>query len=370
MASFSANVVSLVIEEHPNADALELARIGDYRAVVAKGKYQTGDLAVYIPEQAVVPDWIIEKLNLVGRLAGKQKNRVKAIKLRGVLSQGLVYPINNRNGYFWIELENDSVEPVQCGEDVTDLLGITKYEPPIPVHMAGEVFNAHGCTLSYDIENLKRYPDTFLEGEDVVITEKLHGTWCCFGYHPDIRESYVITSKGLSKQGLAFKINEANENNLYIRALDSTTPYENGTGGNVLDRVLADYGLDTPIYLLGEVFGKGVQDLNYGVINPTFRLFDVYIGDPGSGRYMNANELEAFAARYDVLHVPVFHTGPFSKEVVEQFTSGQTVLGADHIREGIVIKPAQERYNNDIGRVIAKSVSDDYLTRKGGTEYN
>ncbi len=95
MSSLSCDVVKLDIEPHPDADALDLARIGDYRAVVAKGMFKSGDMAVYIPEASVLPGPVIEKLGLVGRLAGSNKNRVKAIKLRGVLSQGLVYPIKN-----------------------------------------------------------------------------------------------------------------------------------------------------------------------------------------------------------------------------------------------------------------------------------
>ena len=91
MAYFEVNVVKIdQIEDHPNADALELAVIGGYRAIVKLGDFKAGDLVVYIPEQSIVPQWLLERMGLEGRLAGKDKNRVKAIKLRGVLSQGLV----------------------------------------------------------------------------------------------------------------------------------------------------------------------------------------------------------------------------------------------------------------------------------------
>ena len=93
MATFEAKVYRLEIEEHPNADAIELAKVGDYRSIVRKGDFKTGDLGVYIPEAAIVPDWLISELGLEGKLAGKDKNRVKAIKLRGILSQGLIYPV-------------------------------------------------------------------------------------------------------------------------------------------------------------------------------------------------------------------------------------------------------------------------------------
>lgn len=90
MSTLRVTAERLTILAHPNADALELAQVGLYRAVVAKGAYRTGDHAVYIPEQAVLPAELIEELGLTGRLAGSKADRVKAVRLRGELSQGIV----------------------------------------------------------------------------------------------------------------------------------------------------------------------------------------------------------------------------------------------------------------------------------------
>ena len=385
MAEFECKVYKLEILPHPNADVIELAKVGDYLSIVKKGDFQTGDLGVYIPEAAICPNWLIVELGLEGKLAGKDKNRVKAIKLRGILSQGLIYPMSYDTSY-----QSDSVVPVifndkgerweaNEGDVVNDFLGITKWEPPIPVHMAGEVWNAHGYTLKYDIENFKKYPSILQEGEPVVMTEKIHGTWCCFGYHPEHRESHIITSKGLSAQGLAFKVNEANANNLYIRALDSTARYPDGTGGNALDRMHAflscdinKWGLGVAFYILGEVYGKGVQDLTYGADKPRFRAFDIYIGPPGQGRYLDYAEFVNVCQYVGIERVPTLYNGPFSKEKMLEMTDGmESVSGnAKNIREGIVIKPIHERNDYELGRVILKSVSEKYLLRKDGTEYN
>ena len=387
MAEFEATVCELTIEEHPNADALELARVGNYRSVVRKGQYKTGDLGVYIPEQAVLPEWLIQELGLEGRLAGKEKNRVKAIKLRGVLSQGLIYPVLPENDLYNTRIKVlERYAGVDVGDDVTEELGITKYEPVIPASMSGLTTSAFGMTLKYDIENFKKYPDTFEEGEEVAITEKIHGTWCCFGYHPDF-ETHIVTSKGLSARGLVFKINEENESNLYLRALDGTAPGPAGTGGNVLDRAheyvnehfsFQDNSL--PFYILGEVFGKGVQDLHYGMEKPTFRMFDVYIGHPGEGRYLNYYEKRHFADTVNVAFVPVLYVGPYKQDTVDYLTDGdETVTEYErllpqvrkvHLREGVVITPTMEREDDELGRVIVKSVSEAYLLRKGGTEFN
>src|SRR2546423_7089769 len=90
MSTLRVTAEPLTIHVHPNADALELAQVGLYRAVVAKGAFRTGDVALYIPEQAVLPQELVSELGLTGKLAGSAANRVKAIRLRGELSQGIV----------------------------------------------------------------------------------------------------------------------------------------------------------------------------------------------------------------------------------------------------------------------------------------
>ena len=367
MSTFSVTVERLTIREHPNADKLELAEVGDYQAIVRKGQFKTGDLAAYIPEQAVMPSVLLKEMGLDGKLAGKLKNRVKAVRLRGILSQGLVYPAR---------------EEWQEGTDVTDILGITKWEPPIPAHLSGEVFAAgQERTLKYDIENFKRYPHLLEEGEQVVFTEKLHGTWCMIGLMPPkyahpTEGRLIVSSKGLSSRGLAMKIeSENNKTNLYVRVarhykMDNRISFAFG-------HQLKDEEDPKPVYVLGEVFGSGVQDLAYGSSASKdedigFRVFDIYVGRPGTGRYLDDAELDASCKRLGLTRVPVLYRGPFTKEVMNKFTDGfETISGKElHIREGIVIRPTTERRCDEIGRVQLKSVSGDYLTRKGGTEFN
>lgn len=197
MATFEVPIREIEIEDHPNADRLEIANIVgmQYQSLVPIGKYETGDLVAYIPEDSLVPEWIQERLGVKGKLAGSDKNRVKAVRLRGVYSQGLCFPVKwielGGNELPCLELEYGSkfilfsnredypnVEEVKeeiIGKDVQKTLGIEKYEPPIPVHMSGEVFNARGNTLRYDVENYKKYPDVIEEDEEVAITEKVHG---------------------------------------------------------------------------------------------------------------------------------------------------------------------------------------------------
>jgi len=368
MSTFAVTVERVTILPHPKADRLEIAQIGDYQSVVGKGSFKTGDLVAYIPEQAIVPQNLLKEMGLEGRLAGKNKNRVKATKLRKILSQGLCYPAR---------------EEWQRGADVAEVLGITKWEPPIPAHLSGEVFAAGSDrTLRYDIENQKKFPHVLEDGEPVVFTEKLHGTWMQAALmpkqmaHPD-EGRLIVSSKGLASRGLAMKYDaEANKTNLYVRVARHYT-MENRISF-AFGRVLKDELDPCPVFVLGEVYGNGVQDLTYGAktdkdVDIGFRIFDIYVGKPDQGRYLNDDELDGACERLSIPRVPVLYRGPFSRAVMQEYTDGyETITGHDvHIREGIVMRPQTERRNEEVGRVQLKSVSGDYLTRKGSslTEY-
>ena len=359
MSTFSCDVVQLEIEKHPDADSLELAKIGDYRAVVPKNMFHSGDLGVYIPEGAVLPDPVIEKLGLTGKLSGRNKNRVKAIKLRGVLSQGLVYPIKDDT----LDLPDGKTVPVKLGDDVSSELGIKKYVPEIPEGMNGVIFNFEiENALSFDVEDLKKYPDLFREGESVEITEKIHGSFCgLIIFPPDMALAFsnnlvsgriAVFSKEIGSKGLAFMNNDLNRKNVYLRAIRP-----------LADNLLKSFGnSEKPVYVIGEVFGKGVQDLTYGK-DLSFRWFDIAIKEHGQFVW---NQGSLVAKMTNIAEkTPVLYVGPFSKTLVENLTNGkESVSGSGvHMREGVVIRSLESRK-------MLKSVSEDYLLRKGGTEFN
>ena len=368
MSDFACRVHRLEVEEVPGgAQFIQLARVGDFRSIVKRDSFKTGDLGVYIPENAIVPDNLLEEMGLVGRLGGKLKNIVRPMKMRGMVSEGLIYPI--REG--WVE-----------GQDVTEELGVTKYEPPIPIHMQGQVWNAGSeRTLHYDIENFKAHPDVFKEGEEVVFTEKIHGTFLLAGaVCEDLKDEEeghsVVASKGLASRGLAFKLNEENKANLYVRAFRK-----------ILDQVFSDWteiqekffesqnGKIRAVFVLGEIFGKGVQSLDYGASAGSegtlgVRVFDIYIKSTEGNYYLDDEELDKFCSGLHLERVPVLYRGPFSKEKMLEYTSGKEVVSGRqlHIREGIVVKPVKERRNDVLGRVILKSVSEAYLNKATGDE--
>ena len=366
---FESTVYRIGVEEHPNADRLEMAVVEGYRCVVGKGDFQSGDLAAYIPEDSIVPDDIIKDLGLEGRLSGGAKNRVKAVRLRGELSQGLLYPLTgkrlreNKPWRNWFcALIGWGRREWREGDDVTDVLGLKKYESPIPVHMRGPGWRS-GSTVKFDIENIKKWTKIFEPGEQVVVTEKMHGTWCCLGLNVD--KGPIVSSKGNSARGISFKIGVDDDEkwaNVYINAWKEW--------GDKVEELSGRF--EASVYVLGEVFGKGVQDLQYGEQKPVFAAFDIYVGEPGEGRYLNPDEFSHVVK--DVFPtVPVIYQGPFDWHKVPEWTNGKTLwnpeFNSNHIREGCVVRPKKEEICR-IGRKILKSVSADYLLRKGGTEFN
>ena len=409
MATFEVKVTRVAkIEEHPNADRLTVVHIDGFRCIANKKddgswRYKDGDLVVYIPEGAVVPESVLRKLNMwndekgMGILSGKQGNRVKAIRLRGIVSQGLLYPVRGDNddaslGLNYLELEDDTVL-VNEGDDVAELMGIVKYEPPIPSHMAGEVACLHEYAFHYDVENWQKYPEILQENEEVIFTEKIHGTFMGIGWipgldHPDLPgakpktfdefDSFtkaefpeldgrvLLFSKGLGAKGLFFKDNENNAGNMYLQMFKKLNDEKKLL---VSLKSLSMMHDGEPVFVLGELYGDGVQDLKYGMSdgNKHFRLFDIYVGKPGSGEYQNYDLKVKMAKIMGIDTVVELYRGPWSKDVADQYCAGKDILSESHVREGVVVNTAVERRDDSLGRVQLKYINPDYLLRKGNT---
>lgn len=395
MSEFTCSVVRVEIEPHPNADKIEIAKVGLFQSIVQKGKFKTGDLAVYIPEQAVLPEWLLKKMGFwnetqqKGQLAGSAGNRVKAIKLRGVLSQGILldgtqgedeHDDTRMHILSVLNEETRTVYDFLTGQDASEFLGIVKYEPKLPAHFAGNMIKPQGkdldATISYDFDNIKRHPGMFQEGDLVQITEKIHGTFMMVGFLPERMQDerychgrIVVSSKGLAKRG--FILDHNDQNNIYVKTarayglLDPVDSYHT----QYLWELVRSY--DKPLFILGEVFGEGVQDLTYGSSGVQFRVFDMCLGTRGQEAWINPSLVQTLCEQADLQYVPVLYEGKFSWEILKELTDGpEQVTGTSQIREGVVVKTWIDQSYHGM-RKIAKSVSEAYLLRKSpnATEY-
>jgi RNA ligase (TIGR02306 family) len=382
MSDFAVKVVEIVdpVTHHPDADRLSLIKVNDYICISAKledgsHRYNVGDLVVYVPEGAVVPEYLLKpgfwsEEKGKGILAGSKGDRVKAMRLRGIFSQGILFPVqNDPAGNVLFNSSGDKCY-VQSGDDVAEFLGITKYEPPIPPALAGEVTNIHGKTARYDFESIQTVPDLFTVGEEVVVTEKLHGTNCQIGYIPGLNHPELfyggdiyVASKGLGAQGLVLKNNEKNAGNTYVRILRELL--NSGFGDKMKE--ISERNGNVPVRVFGEIYGAGLQKgFGYGKKVHSFASFDIQL----DREYVPYDTMIEIAQELGVPTVPLLYMGPYDLDTLVKFRDGRDIMSGTNLREGIVIKARDGGRHPHHGRKIGKWVSPDYLLKSTGEEFN
>jgi RNA ligase (TIGR02306 family) len=349
MSDFSCPVVRVAaVRPIPEADEIEHATVFGCEIIVPRHRYAVGDLAIYVPSDAVLPLDLAASLKGISKLFGSQRNRTRPFALRGALSEGIL------------------IGPLPCGtvgQDAGAALGITKYEPPVPKEWRGDCIYLPSLTVAYDIRSARRYHQIMREGEEVELTEKIHGTFCAIGYMPALANDNLlggdtlVYSKGLGMTGHALKAD--NDQNLYLRtAVDLM----------LRDRLRAAFN-NRPATIFGEIYGADIQDLGYGKSTPTFALFDIYLGLPGAGHWLDRDQLAHISGEIAPT-VPTLYRGPLEQNIVRELASTPTLAGRGlHLSEGVVIRPMRDRQDRRIGRAILKYVSPEYLTRTNGTEF-
>jgi len=313
--------IVIKMERLPDTEKLSRIRIGGYQCVVKTEDWEENELAVHLPPDSIAPDTQLFKF------LGEHK-RIKIRRFCGHLSEGLLVK---------------APEGVKEGDNCAELLGITHYEVEINYSSTGD--NIPGPALSspkYDVENFKGkskgiYHNSLIqEGEEVLIHEKLHGSNARYLFH-----------KGQMWCGSRSNWKKDIYNNLWW----------NGLRQNPWIESWAIHNEDVVIY--SEIFGQ-VQDLKYGA-GPgrlMVRVFDLMIG----GNFLNKNEVDKIKTGLD--WVPELFHGPFNFELAcELANEDSKIFGANHLAEGIVIRPIQERIHPKVGRCIFKIISQRYLER-------
>jgi RNA ligase (TIGR02306 family) len=306
------------IEKHPGADNLSITRVRDYPVILRTGEFQEGDLAVYVPVDSVVPAGD-PRWAFLG-----EHRRIQARRLRGIFSMGLL---------------TAAPPGVRLGQDVAALLGITKYEPPEPPAEGEDEIDPGFFPAYSDLEAVRRFPDVLAEGEEVVLTEKVHGANARYLFH-----------EGRLWVGSHTRIKRRDPKNLWWKpaiALD-------------LERRLAAF---PGVAIYGEVYGR-VQDLRYGAKDDGVSLVLFDAQDVTSRRYLDYDDFLGLARALELPTVPLLHRGPWSQDL-RALSNGPTVIGAGaHCREGFVARPVKERFDERVGRVALKLHGEDYLLRK------
>lgn len=380
---------------HNNADSLELIKvIGEYQVVVKKGQFHEGDLAIYIFPDSVVPQtepfkfiwgpYLDDLVNKPGYeqlnspiIVPEKKRRITVRKFRKEWSEGLLLPVSD----FKEELFPNGVMVTSLAEgtDVSDLLGVTHYDPDTE-STKGESSNAPRAkrkyprtvrgwysfllrrirnffgfgndlngnkgfqeTVSldiptYDVDALKNHPKTFEEGEQVIVTEKIHGSNARFIFLDGIM---YAGSRNLWK---------APTSNCIFRRAVKELPW------------IEEWCRQHEGYVLWGELTPTQGGFDYGTKDVQFFVFDVRTPD---GKWLDESTPEGLEilTHLQAHSVPQLYKGPYSLEAIRQFVDGpSTIKRAKHIREGVVIKTSVNRYGKN-GRAQMKMVSNSYLEK-------
>jgi RNA ligase (TIGR02306 family) len=366
--------------KHPNADQLEVVDVfnnGVDFAITKPGQFTPGDMAIFISSVgdalAPVTD---PRFSFLAKDANKDGFvRIKNRKLRGVISRGLL-----------ISAEPDMIN---VEEDVSERLGLKKWYPETVSRSGAGLGSSEECsgpdhllpTTKYDIDTLGKRSSCFSPGERVILTEKIHGSNCCFTLHEG---KLFVRSRSLWKKSAKQKSEERPERE-NVKEDGFWKAMHNCDIQNKMDRkdpIIITHANSPPqefntgdfIYW-GEVYGT-VQDLTYGLSSYYFVLFDVF--NKKNKSWLTWDELVMVSEQLGIERVPVIYDGEWKVEEANRTTrassemfslaEGPTILGAKngatHTREGFVIRPAENR--NDFrcnGRVILKWVGNGYLCR-------
>lgn len=311
------------IEKHPNADALGVVRVYGYTCCVRLADWRPGDLAAYVVPDSLVPLDRKEFAFLADASKPRAHHRVKVRTMRGVVSQGLLVR---------------APEGAKEGDDVADLLGVVRYVPPEPVSTSGPAEHPPQERPSYDVESFQRYADAFEEGEEVVVTEKVHGTSARYSFQAGRMWCGTRTDWRVEVAG-----------SVWWRAMRQLPGIEPMLAGN-------------PAWTLyGEVYGS-VQDLRYGAQKGEIRFAGFDLFDAGDAAWLAPDVAREIALRHGIPWVPLLFRGPLDKSAVAGFAEGASLLGPN-VREGCVVLPVRERTHPEIGRVQLKIVGNGYLER-------
>lgn len=315
------------VRKHPNADALDIVKVLGWEVVTKRNEFSVGDLCIYIVIDTILP----EKPEF--EFLRNKHFRIKPIRLRKEYSNGICFPLNI--------LPNDF--KIEDGADVTDILGIKKYEKPIPAELAGVmVGHIPGFLIITDEDNLRSNPDAVPEmyGRPFYITRKEDGS----------SGTYFIRNGTFGVCSRRVHLKESESNGFWKMA----RKYD-------IENILKTEYPDKDIAIQGEVVGPGIQNNKLGLTELEFRLFNLF--DINTRSYLDYNRIVEFTNKYNIPMVPLVNEGSTFgytlEELVELAKAQNYPTGGP--AEGIVIRPKEPFYSNELKKSWSgKIINDKY----------
>ncbi len=322
------------------ADAIEVATVGGWKVVVKKGEFAVGDLAVYCEIDSWIPTTLAPFLSKGKEprvFEGVAGERLKTIKLRGQLSQGLLLNLDD------VIPETHSFGE---GDDVSEYLNIKKWEMQVPAQLAGQVRGNFPTEIpKTDQERAQNLVAEITSANEAgmkfEITEKLEGSSMTV-YR--IRGEFGVCSRNLDLK--------RDENNAFWATAIADD----------IDAKMQAIDEFWDFAIQGELIGPGIQGNIYKLSKPEFRVFDVY--NIQTGEYLKPAARRELIDRMGLKHVPVLVAGGSLHDTLGitdipqllKFADGKSVMGDINgpLREGVVFKQVD-------GGMTFKVISNKYL---------
>lgn len=316
------------LEPIEGADAIERATVLGWQLVVKKDEFRVGELCIYCEIDSILP----EKPEF--EFLKSRGMRIRTIRLRGQISQGICFPLS-----FLPEgtlMEEDA--------DITEILGVTKYEPPIPASLAGVMKGAFPSFIPKTDETRVQVLQNMLSkyvGTKCYLAEKLDGTSVTYYVNEGV---FGVCSRNL-------EVEESEENTLWkvARELD-------------IENKLKSVGKN--IALQGEMIGEGIQNNKYLLRGQQAYFFNVFEID--RYKFLDFVDFQEFMTKFEFKAVPILDTNFELTDNIEELVTlsvAKSVLNPKLQREGIVIRPLQEITNPRYGRVSFKAINPEFLLK-------
>ncbi len=338
------------IEPIENADAIEVATVDGWKVVVKKGEYKVGDLIIYFEIDSWIPHELapfLTKSTEPREYLGIKGERLRTVKLRGQISQGLILPLSHPRVK---ELIGATFGELQ-GFDLTGILGIEKYEKPLSAELSGVAKGSlpFGIPKTDEarIQNLSREVSKWnyrvSYGEQPLmfeVSEKLDGSSMTVYWNDG--------TFGVCSRNLDLLETEGNTFWNTAKKLDLKTK-------------LDSHGVNLAIQ--GELVGPGVQKNYYKLDEHRFYVFRVYL--IAEGRFMTSKERMDFVKELRLHHVPILGydtlsqpTNEITIEGILTMAEGSSAIAPGIPREGLVFKEI------DDPDIHFKAISNSFLLKE------
>jgi RNA ligase (TIGR02306 family) len=352
----------LKIEEIAGADNILLATCKGWTSVIKKDQFKVGDYVICITTDAVVPVELATTFGITNYLRHRKSESlycVRTIKLKGVYSECLLLPVSYLN----------KPSKIKLGDNLSEELGIYKYEPPERIitdsqgkkHKYHQNPNFHKYTK---FPNHKNVPDIFVENEQVIVSEKIHGTNARYGI---VRKAKITLwdkiKKFFGNKWVEYEYVYGSHN--VEKGSDSQGFYSTDIWKEIADKYnikskLWNYvkimyhgpeSIGNGFIIYGEIFGPGIQGeaYSYGLKEKDIRIFDIKISD----EYLEYDIVSDIVYDFDLL-MPIWSYSYWSYNTIfENYVKDTFIHNTKVPQEGIVVRSL----NNS---KIAKIINPDY----------